>query len=91
MSQEGGTNQSLALAKADRRAARKRLPVCDERNELAAVSLSEPKSREMRGFIPQTQLSSATGAVLNDNTISQVMAALSVRAEQFRNSLAIPG
>ena len=43
--------------KADNRVAYGQLPVCDERNMLAAVSLKGPNRGKMRGFSPQIALS----------------------------------
>ena len=77
--QERGLSENLAMAKADHRDAYKQLPVRDDHKMFAVVTLKEPDSGEMRGFVPQTQLFGATAAVLHYNTVSRVMASLAVR------------
>ena len=76
---EKGMSENLAMAKADHRDAYKQLPVKEDHKMLAVVTLKEPDTGEMRGFIPQTQLFGATAAVLHYNTVSRVMASLAVR------------
>ena len=72
-------SENLAMAKADHRDAYKQLPVKEDHKMLAVVTLKEPDTGEMRGFIPQTQLFGATAAVLHYNTVSRVMASLAAR------------
>ena len=56
-------DESLASAKAGHRAAHEQLPFCEEHKRLAAVSLRDPKSDEIRGFTPQAQLFGVAAAL----------------------------
>ena len=76
--QERGLSENLAMAKADHRDAYKQLPVRDDHKMLAVVTLKEPESGEMRGFVPQTQLFGATAAVRHYNTVSRDVAEMAV-------------
>ena len=78
-SRGGRTRERPAFAKPGHRAAYKQLPGCEERKNLAAVSLRGPNAGEMRGFIPQTPLFGAIAAALNYNTVSRVKATQAAR------------
>ena len=77
--QEAKMSEGLAMAKADHRDAYKQLPVRKDQECFAIVTLRDPTSGKLRGFIPKTQLFGATAAVLNYNTVSRVMATIAVR------------
>ena len=76
---EAGFAECLAMAKADHRDAYKQLPVRGGRKMLAVAILRGPKSGEMGGFGPHTQLFGATAAVSRYSAVSKVMATLAVR------------
>ena len=61
----------------------KQLPVCDERKKLPVATLKGPKSGWVRGFIPDTQLSDVTAAVLQYFTVSRVAATIAARWVKF--------
>ena len=73
------THTCLAIAKADRTAANKHLPVTEDHKKLRAEALSDPRAGNKRGLIPQTQLSGAAASFLRYNTVSMVAATMAVR------------
>ena len=74
--QDGQAQGSLAFAKADHKAARKQVPVCEGRKKLAVVPLRDPGSNKMRSFIPRTRLFGATAAALIYDAVSRVTTTL---------------
>ena len=77
--QAAGPDQSLAMAKAGRMVAYKRLPVYGECEKLAAAALEGPGSGKTSGSPQQTELRGPAAAVLRCNTVSRERAAISVR------------
>ena len=75
----GGAKSGLATAKADHRAAYTQLPVTEEREKIAVVTLKNRRRIKMGGFTPQTQLPGATAAALRSRTASRMMATLAAR------------
>ena len=77
--QEGQVEESLAFAKADHRAGYNQPPVCAGRKRLAAVSLRDPKSDEIRGFTPQAQLFGVAAALYSNGRDSGQVASGGLR------------
>ena len=66
------------MAIVDRKDAYKRLPVCDEREMLAVVTLKCPNSGEMRGLMSHAQLFGAAAAGLHCSAVSGPTAKITV-------------
>ena len=81
--QEGGLRGNLAIAKADYKDAYGQFPVKGQPRDASTSDAKRTATGHSGCCVPETQLFGATSAFLHYNTVSRVMAAVSVRRREI--------